>query len=91
MVTMSIATPKTAAFGMMATIVPMPPTTKKPKWNIGTRIDFGEGRRRRACRDARPSVRGSRDAGCDARILPGVRNGLRFIRPLPGTNSADFV
>ena len=40
---------------------------------------------------ARLSVRGQRDVGWNACILPGDRNGLRFIRPLPDTNSADFV
>ena len=42
MVMMSIVTMRMAAFGMMAIIVPMQPTMKRPKWSIGTHIDFLE-------------------------------------------------
>ena len=39
MAMMSTVTEKTGAFGSMATIVPMPPTMKKPRWSIGILID----------------------------------------------------
>jgi len=39
MAMMSIETRRTAAFGTMGTSAPMSPTTRRRRWNIGTRIE----------------------------------------------------
>ena len=44
------AIPTMAAFGTMGTIAPMPLTTRRLKWSIGTRTDF-ETKERRECNE----------------------------------------
>ena len=87
---MSIVMRKMAASGMMATIVPMPPTMKKPRWSIGIPIDTfmeeASAKGYAAMGGYQCGVKGA--AVVDADALPRDRNGDRGFFPLPDASSA---
>ena len=87
---MSIVTMRTAAFGTMGTIVPMPPTMKKPRWSIGILIDtfmeLASAKGYAAMGGNQCGVKGA--AVVDADALPRDRNGDRSFFPLPDASSA---
>lgn len=87
---MSTVTEKTGAFGMMATIVPMPPTMKKPRWSIGIPIDTfmeeASAKGYAAMGGYQCGVKGA--AVVDADALLRDRNADRGFFPLPDASSA---
>ena len=87
---MSTVTEKTGAFGTMATIVPMLPTTKRPRWSIGILIDTfmeeASAKGYAAMGGYQCGVKGA--AVVDADALLRDRNGDRGFFPLPDASSA---
>ena len=93
MVMMSTVTEKTGAFGTMATIVPMLPITKRPRWSIGIPIDTfmeeASAKGYAAMGGYQCGVKGA--AVVDADALPRDRNGDRGSFPLPDASSAYWT
>lgn len=86
---MSTVTEKTGAFGMMATIVPMLPTMKKPRWSIGIPIDtFMEEASAKGYAAMGGYQCGVKGAVVDADALLRDRNADRGFFPLPDASSA---
>lgn len=93
MAMMSTVTEKTGAFGTMATIVPMLPITKRPRWSIGIPIDTfmeeASAKGYAAMGGYQCGVKGA--AVVDADALPRDRNGDRGSFPLPDASSAYWT
>ena len=87
MAMMFTVTVKMGASGTMGIIVPMLLTMKRRKWSIGIRIDFGVGVGEGLAAVCGHQSGGARDAGCEARVLPGRSKWRWRNAPLPGTFS----